>query len=706
MNIVSYLVNSYSKYYKYGDYRLKYIGIVGTIAYPLFYIIRTIILPQHYENLAIRVIATILCFFLAIHDYWPSKIKPYFLSYSYFALLYCLPFFHTFLILNNNKGIVYICDVSMSLFFMCLLFDWKNIIITYIVGVSSAFLLYFIETKTLVPIDYTRDLPEFILIIIGSSLFKYSNDLIEQEKSKSLKSLAASIAHEMRNPLNSIINAIDYIKTALPPKPLNINNKITHQITNQNLIEIYNAIDQSDLTIKRGNKIIDSILSNIQDQDIDNSKFTAVLASKIVKQAIDSYGYSDITDKNLIKTNLISDFKFFGDQDLFVYVLFNLLKNSLCYKAKENFKIEITILTDRSHNAIKIKDYGPGIRGDKITEIFKNFVTENKEDGTGLGLAFCKRVMISFKGNITCESEFGQYTEFSLIFPCYNSPLVDEVKTNILKQKKILIVDDEDLSRLIIKKAISDIVNTVDEATNGQEALKKISYNKYDLIFMDIEMPKMNGYEAAKNIRNFHTNLTSQNLLIDYQRIPIIAVTSLNADLAKAKARSSGMNDFITKPVNKRIILDLLEKWFFNCDDIANTNLIPITKDIAVLLVDDENVSLKYTAKILKNLNFEVKTANDAQEAIKLLDQQNYDLILMDINMDLLSGYEAAKLIRDGKGFKSFSNFKQIPIIGLSGDNSEEIVKKAKENGMNDLICKPILPETLVNTIIRWSFFK
>ena len=81
MNIISSLINSYSRYYKYGDYRLKYIGIVGTIAYPLFYFLRTEVLPQHYENLTIRIIATILCFFIAIQEWWPEKLKPYFLGY-------------------------------------------------------------------------------------------------------------------------------------------------------------------------------------------------------------------------------------------------------------------------------------------------------------------------------------------------------------------------------------------------------------------------------------------------------------------------------------------------------------------------------------------------------------------------------------------------------------------------------------------------
>ncbi len=701
MNIISPLINSYSRYYKYGDYRLKYVGIVGTIAYTLFYFLRTEVLPQHYENLTIRIIATILCFFMAIQQWWPEKLKPYFLGYSYFALLYCLPFFHTFLMLKNNQGTAYICDVSMALFFMCLLFDWRNIIATYLIGASAAIILYCMTTKIPVPINYTRDLPEFILIIIGSSLLRYSSDIIEQEKSKTLKSLAGSIAHEMRNPLNSIINAIGYIKMSLPARPIaNFNN--IHQIDTQNLIEIYNAIDQSDLTIKRGNKIIDSILSNMQGKDVDISKFISVLASKMVKEAIDSFGYADIADKDLIHINLINDFKFFGDQDLFIYVLFNLIKNSLCYKNRPNFKIEITIAVEKDRNVIKVKDYGPGIGKEKVAEIFESFITEGKEEGTGLGLTFCKRMMNSFKGDIICESEFGKSTEFILIFPFYDSKIINEIKAKVLKQKKILIVDDEDLSRLLIKKVVTDLVAVADEAKNGREVLEKINNNQYDLIFMDIEMPEMNGYEATKNIRNPHSQFIIQAIVINYQKVPIIAVTSLSEKIAKQRALFFGMNDFVVKPVNKKILLDLLDKWFFTGNDLVVSNLASSTKGKVILIVDDEGVNLKYSAKILENFDFKVKTATNGKEAIEALDRGNCDLILMDVNMPVLDGYEATKLIRKGNSFNSFDNFKMIPIIGLSGDNSQEVIQKAKENGMNDLICKPISPEALVEVISRW----
>jgi two-component system CAI-1 autoinducer sensor kinase/phosphatase CqsS len=698
MKIVSSILDSYINSYRHEDYRLKYAGIIGVISFPLLYFVSKSA-PIH-ENIYPRIIATILCFLMAIHEKWPENYKRHFLHYSYFALLYCLPFFHAFLAITNNK-IFFVWDISMSLFFVFLLFDWRNAVVVYFIGVIAAIAINYTLVKNQVSINYTENLPEFILIIIGSSLFRYSSHMIEEEKSKALKSLAASIAHEMRNPLNSVINVIGYIKMSLPARPSGNFNAV-HQICAKNLVEIYDAIDQSDLTIKRGNKIIDSILSNMQGKDVDISKFVSVLASKTVKEAIDGFGYSDISDKDFIHINLINDFKFFGDQDLFIYVLFNLIKNSLCYKNKPNFKIEITIAVEKDCNVIKVKDYGPGIAKEKITEIFESFITSGKEDGTGLGLAFCKRVMNSFKGDIICESEFGKSTEFSLIFPSYDSKIINEIKAKVLKQKKILIVDDQELSRLLIKKVVIDLVAVVDEAKNGLEALQKIANSQYDLIFMDIEMPEMNGYEAAKNIRNPHSEFLSQEMVINYQKVPIIAVTSLVEGVAKQRALFFGMNDFAVKPINKKTLLGLFDKWFFTINDLVVSNLAALTKGKIILIVDDENVNLKYSAKILENFDFKVKTAMNGKEAIEILDKETCDLILMDINMPVLDGYEATKLIRKGDSFKNFDNFKMIPIIGLSGDSSQEVIQKAKENGMNDLICKPISPEALVEVISRW----
>ena len=134
MFILSYFYATYESHYKYGQDRLKYAGLVGSIGYPLFYILYTTAIPQEYENLFIRVIATFLCFLLFLKDKWPESLKKYYLSYSYLVILYCLPLFHTFMTLKNGGNIVFIADSFMAIFFMVLLVDWRNCAIMYLLG--------------------------------------------------------------------------------------------------------------------------------------------------------------------------------------------------------------------------------------------------------------------------------------------------------------------------------------------------------------------------------------------------------------------------------------------------------------------------------------------------------------------------------------------------------------------------------------------
>jgi CheY-like chemotaxis protein len=525
-----------------------------------------------------------------------------------------------------------------------------------------------------------------------------------EEKAKSLKSLAGTIAHEMRNPLNSIINALDYIRISLPnrPNPDSTAN-IEYKIDKDNLTEIYNTIDQSGTIITRGNKIIDSILANMRGEGIEINKFTRISAVKEIKNAINDFGYKNIEDKKLIETNLSQDFEFFGDRDLFIYIIFNLIKNSLYYKDKEGFKIKIRTEQGFSQNTVIIKDYGPGIPEEKLPTLFKSFMTSGKEGGTGLGLSFCKRTMTSFEGNIECNSKLGEWTEFKLTFPLYSSSEIREIQHKVLKQKRILIVDDDEISYLTIKQFISDSVQVVDLAIDGKEALEMIAANQYDLILMDIEMPIMNGYEATKIIRTGNSTNITKSIVVNYNKVPIIAITSLDANISKERALFFGMNDFIHKPFTRDIINNIIDKWFFeekleeNPRSLNNLSRYALGKTI--LITDDEETNLKFTGRFLENFGFKVQRAANGEQAINILDQENCDLILMDTQMPIMNGFEAAKSIRKGEVFKNFKNFKRIPILALTGDNSEEALVKALEHGMNDLISKPISPSALVDVV-------
>ena len=214
-----------------------------------------------------------------------------------------------------------------------------------------------------------------------------NHDKIEQ-----VKSLAGSIAHETRNPLAGIKGCCELMKDNL----------------NQ-LIEYVDLIADSST---QGLAMIDMILANIRDGEIDTSNFTDLSISNVVKKALKQFSYKNEEEKDLISLDLEQNFIFRGDENMMIFVIFNLLKNSLYYKSK----IEIRTEAKPDGNYLYFKDYGPGIEKDKLELIFESFFTSSKKGGTGLGLPFCKRIMTAFDGDIICKSEIDNWTEFEMKF--------------------------------------------------------------------------------------------------------------------------------------------------------------------------------------------------------------------------------------------------------------------------------------------------
>ena len=160
----------------------------------------------------------------------------------------------------------------------------------------------------------------------------------------------------------------------------------------------------------RGLMISEIILKNISDGKISDDNFVQLSIADIVKSALNEYAFTSNDEKSLIYTDLKDDFNFTGDETLMIFVLFNLLKNSLCYKA--NIKISL----DSKHKHLYFKDDGIGIDENKLPFVFDDFFTSNKKGGTGLGLPFCKRIMQAFGGDIRIKSIKGKGVEFCLKF--------------------------------------------------------------------------------------------------------------------------------------------------------------------------------------------------------------------------------------------------------------------------------------------------
>ncbi|MCX6178911.1 MAG: response regulator [Chlorobiales bacterium] len=675
------------------------IGMFATVGYPLFYIVWKEILPQPYESLVLRLIEAVISLPWLFYPFLSRKFKDIFPIYFIFSVPFLLPFFFYFMMLKNGWSMTWVMSSMGGLLMLILLiYDWVLICLITAVGFGMAYgVVVYLDGNVSFIHFQPEYIPTYLFALIGGIIVSQRKQNAHLTKISLLKSLSGSIAHEMRNPLNSITNALASVHAKLPEKPDRENAFESYDISHSGLISIHHVIDESSNTLNRANKIIDSILTSMQGGEVSTQGFIRMNGPDAINAAVKSFPYTDPDDMKLIHIKNIQNFEFLGDRDLFYYVLFNLLKNALYYKKKQGFRIDITAETTPSVKNIRIRDTGPGIPKSKRERIFENFYTANKKEGNGLGLSFCRRVIDSFGGKIICDSKEGEWTEFTITLPKYDSKKVNEIKAKILSAKRILISDDQISNRLILSKYISEMNCQFDLAEDGQQALAMLSKNLYDLVLIDFEMPFFNGDEVVRSTRSAQD--IDPSLALHYLQAPIIGITALPEAEATVRARKCGMNEVLAKPVRRADIHKIIERYFFSELSFTKNDQKEIIDGKRILLVDDNETSRKFMSMLLNNYGCRVGQAIHGREAINALEKEDYDLVLMDVEMPVMNGIEATKAIRSGEYFTRFSSFNTLPIIGLTGNTDAESSRDIMDAGMNYHLGKPVFKDELISAI-------
>ena len=246
-----------------------------------------------------------------------------------------------------------------------------------------------------------------------------------------------------------------------------------------------------------------------------------------------------------------------GDPVRLHQIILNLVSNAVKFTNEGQITVSVRLLNQDEEKVMvefSITDTGIGIAKEKIAHIFENFQQATSETsrlygGTGLGLAIAKQLVESQGGIITVKSKLKKGSTFSFVLPFFKTKILTESeKESIelneeLKNMKVLVVEDIALNQLLMKTLLDDFGFKHEIAGNGKIAIEKLKNNVFDVILMDLQMPEMNGFEAAKYIRS-ELNL----------QIPIIALTAdvTTADLERCTA--AGMNDYISKPIDERLL--------------------------------------------------------------------------------------------------------------------------------------------------------
>ena len=742
-DVVSYFRFAFKKGTFVTKDNLRAAVLVGTVGHPLFAILHLYVFKMPWDTIPLKTGAGLICLLLATKDHWSPFFKKFFSVYWHFMLIYNLPFLITLTALNNNMIKTWpMWELIMLYILIMYVPHWFVFLFDLAIGVGFAFLIhnavclnFFVPDVVQNPnLDLILYLSTFAFAIVSGLVFSYSNakGIANEERAKIFKSLAGSIAHELRNPLNTInligsqINdlATDLDKQNGSYREVKSNSE-SAEIPGVSIIptaksKLLNLTSHISDSIANANNIINIILGDLSEKEIDPEDFSYLEPEKILPDIVEKYGYRNDEEKAKVKLlpspHEDDNFLFKAVPDRLTYIVFNLLKNALYYLHQFPNSV-VTIGTEKrkidgtNYNVIYVNDTGPGIPPHIIPKLFGDFYTSGKKEGTGLGLSFCKRNMQMFGGDIICESEFGKWTRFSLLFPELSEEEIRKAKLEG-KKKKILLVDDQEVNLITTKSKLEKILLYVscDIARSGKEAISMAQKNKYQLILMDVQMPDISGIEATKKIRSYD------------KEVPIIALTSLNKDsFSTAIEDASSQNDFscyLSKSSRDNLLYRGVSKWITDPqDDLfyvgTKDDCLRILHGKKAILADDQQINRLMTKRSLESAGLIVVEVNDGKELLEIYQKSldangrsNFDVVITDVNMPPHDGDEAAKEIRKIEASNKVSHHDEMPIIALSGDGDKEDIHHFFECQMTDYFIKGGKPEILLKIVANYLIKK
>ncbi|WP_215407784.1 ATP-binding response regulator [Vibrio gigantis] len=681
-------MNAIRKVYQYAEPNLTLVGWMGFVGFPIYYIVWEFLFPQPYENLALRLFCSVLFFGIIFRNRVPFEWRKYLPAYYQVTVTICLPGFFFYMLLMNNWSNVWVMSFMSAIFLHILLVHVTRVmfaqtfaaigIATLCAWISQG---YYLELT----MDWTH-VPIFLFIYLFGNLFYFRNQVEHENKVSLAKSFGAGIAHEMRNPLSGLLTSIDVMQSILP-NPKSGVQKGQYALSNEEVIQLREVSDEAMEIIHSGNETIDLLLTSIDENRVSRSTFKKHSAQAVIEDAIGSFNYKRSADKSAISLDVQNNFEFLGSDTLLKYVMYNLFKNAFHHRSPEDFHIHVTMCSDEVTNQIMVTDNGSGISNDIIRRIFQDFYTTGQSGNYGLGLPFCKKVMRSFGGEIKCQSEVDQWTQFTMTFPSLVSNSVQEIKSELTKLKTVLMVSDQKvLTRKMIEISRSmgfDLV-ILDVAS----ALKNKEYQfEFDLIFVDMESLDLRAscLDRIESLLSF----TEARIIYLYERHPIKRVRNISFEPIWVETQVWLLN---TKATIDRLLFD--SNYVMPSVSVQS---LEVSNKRTIMVVDDNESLRRFTAMLLEKQGFDVVQKEDGQQALEALDTDDIDLILMDIEMPIMDGVEASRRIRSAD--KKYSS---VPIIAHTGDSSPVTLEKMESSGMSDFIVKPADKNRLFDKIAHW----
>ncbi|MBI9019263.1 MAG: response regulator [Phycisphaerae bacterium] len=504
----------------------------------------------------------------------------------------------------------------------------------------------------------------------------------------------ANMSHEIRTPMNAIIGFSDLLADEDIP---------SHQRKYVNTVR-----DSGKILLSLINDILD--FSKIEAGHMDVEKIHTSLPQIL-------NGVENMLKPLAQKKNI--DFAFVQNTPIPAIInndptrlrqcLINLINNAIKFTEKGHVHVCVSQEVNHAEPMLRfdVCDTGVGIPDDRVEAIFDAFSqadssTTRKFGGTGLGLSITQKLSILMGGRIEVASTFGKGSKFSLVIPTgieimqqtqlddiheYQEPEVAELSSNEIQfSGNILVAEDNPTNQTLVRISLEKLGLTVTVVDDGEKVIQEALLKQYDLIFMDIQMPNMNGYEATEFLRQQGVKL------------PIIALTANALKGDEEKATNAGCNEYLAKPIDRSRLIEVLETYLqsrriaISSETDSEGELINEKENLEVasqnnfngnILVAEDNYTNQMLIRVLlERHGLNVILADDGAKAVQACADQKFDLIFMDVNMPNMNGYEASQNIR--------SNGIDTPIIILTANAIEEGQTEFQKFDCDDYLTKPI----------------
>ncbi|PYG01309.1 PAS domain S-box-containing protein [Thioalkalivibrio sp. ALE21] len=398
-----------------------------------------------------------------------------------------------------------------------------------------------------------------------------------------------------------------------------------------------------------------------------------------------------------------------GDPLRLGQILNNLAGNAVKFTEKGEVVVEAALVEDHGDEVelrFSVRDTGIGLTPEQQQRLFQSFSqadasTTRRFGGTGLGLAISRHLVEMMGGSIGVQSEPGQGTEFHFTVRLARSAenTLQSVNPYALNQRRVLVVDDNPSAREVLRAMLGDFGAEVTEVAGGREALAEIDRaaredeSPYDIVLLDWRMPEMDGVQVAHRLRQDHELPPPPT---------VIMVTAYGREELLTHIDRDELDALLLKPFTPSRLHDTLLETLSTgpADAPVPRRHTPAPTDASlvghVLLVEDNPINQQVARELLQGTGVTVEVANNGQEALDRLESGTFDLVLMDVQMPVMDGYDATHNLRRRPGLES------LPVIAMTAHAMSGDRERCLDAGMNDYLSKPVQPDTLHTMLARW----